>query len=89
MEKKPWYKSKIFVIAVIGIFGIVANYVTGFISGSGVTQEQIDAVNTIHPTIATAIQDAKSGQNIFQVVYGAVLGLIGVWRLWFTTKTIK
>lgn len=89
MEKKPWYKSKIALLAFTAALMIGGNLITGFITGNGITQEQIEAVGTIQPAVAETIQDVKSGQNIFQAITALAFSLIGVWRLWFTTKQIE
>ena len=87
-QKKPWYLSKIALLAFTAAVVIGGNLATGFITGAGVTQEQIDAVATIQPAVADTIKDVKAGQNIFQALTGLGFGLIGVWRLWFTSKVI-
>lgn len=87
-EKKPWYKSKIFLLAVTAVATIGTNLLTGFITGNGVTQDQIEAVAATQPAIATAIENTQNGGNILQSLSTLAFGLIGLWRLWFTKSVI-
>ncbi len=89
MEKKPWYKSKIALLAFTAVLVIGGNFLTGFITGNGVTQDQIDAIGTVQPQVATTIENVQHGQNIFQGLTTLAFGLIGVWRVWFTNKQIE
>jgi len=82
--KKPWYKSKIILLAltVIGVFG--GNYLFGFL-GANITREQLDAIAQSQPAVAEIIERLKSGESILSVV-GSIIGvLILVFRAWFTT----
>ncbi len=88
MEKKPWYKSKIAMLAYAGAATIGANLLTGFITGNGVTPEQIQVVAETQPAIADAIQDVRDGQNIIGALSTVAFLLIGVFRVWFTNKVI-
>lgn len=88
MEKKPWHKSKIFLLAVTAIATIGANLLTGFVTGNGVTEGQIEAIAATQPAVANAIQDVQNGGNILQGLSTLAFSLIGVWRIWFTTSVI-
>lgn len=88
MEKKPWYKSKIALLSFTAAIVIGGNLAYGFITNSGVSQDQIDAVASIQPAVDQTISDVKDGQNIFQALSTLAFTLIGVWRVWFTNKLI-
>lgn len=82
-EKKPWYSSKVILLALalVAVFG--GNLLTGFISGQ-ITPEQLDAIKLAYPQVAEIVERLKSGESILSVV-GAIIGvLILVARAWFT-----
>lgn len=89
MDKKPWYKSKIFVLAVTAVFTIGTNLATGWVTGQGVTQEQIDAVSATQPAIADAIHDYQAGQGILNSLTAVAFTLVALWRKWFTTSLLS
>jgi hypothetical protein len=83
MEKKPWYSSKIVLLAIalIAVFG--GNLLTGFVSGQ-ITQEQLDAIRASYPQAVDIIKRLLAGESILSVA-GSVIGLlILVARAWFT-----
>lgn len=83
-EKKPFWKSKIILLALtlIGVFG--GNYLFHFLS-TNVTQEQIDAIAQSQPMVAEIIERLKNGESILSLL-GSIVGvLILVARAWFTT----
>lgn len=82
--KKPWYQSKILLVALAGVATIGANLLTGFLSGQGVTEEQIAVVAATQPAVASAIQHYQEGQSLFQVLSEGAFALIAVWRAWFS-----
>lgn len=82
-EKKPFWKSKIILLALtlIGVFG--GNYLFHFL-GANVTQEQIDAIAQSQPMVAEIIERYKNGESILSLL-GSIVGvLIMVARAWFT-----
>lgn len=82
-EKKPFWKSKIILLALtlIGVFG--GNYLFHFL-GANVTQEQIDAIAQSQPMVAEIIERLKNGESILSLL-GSIVGvLILVARAWFT-----
>lgn len=82
---KPWYKSKIILLAVSAALVYGANLLTGFLSGAGVTPEQIQVIADTQPEIADAIQQYKDGQNILSVTLGVLFpAIITVVRRWWT-----
>lgn len=82
---KPWYKSKIILLAVSAVAVFGTNALTGFLTGSGVTPEQIEVIRTVEPQIADAVEQYKNGNNILSVTVGVLIpALIAVARKWFT-----
>lgn len=81
---KKWYQSKLvllgLVMAIVG--GVYLAY--HWLSGAGVTPEQINAIETALPGTADAVKQAIEEKN-----YLAALTAIGgflafIWRTWFT-----
>lgn len=89
MEKKPWHKSKIFLLAVTAVCTIGANLATGWVTGQGVTEEQINAVSATQPAIADAIHNYQSGQGVLNSLSAVAFAVIAVWRKWFTTSLLS
>lgn len=88
MKKKPWYQSKIFVLSVVAVLTIGGNYLTGWFTGQGVTQEQIDAVAAVQPAVAQAIEKYQHGAGLLESLSMLAFAFIGVWRKWFTSSLI-
>lgn len=85
MEKKPFYKSKIFLLgAVIALVG-ATDLATGWLSGAGVTADQFQIIDATLPGTAGAIRDAVEAKNYFGIL--TVVGgfLTAIFRAWFTT----
>ena len=88
MATKKWYQSKIVLLGLVSVLVFGSNLLLGFISGQGVTLEQIQAVEQARPDIAEAVKKLQSGGNILDV-----LGLLGgaliiIARVWFTNKLL-
>lgn len=88
MEKKPWYKSKIFMAGIILALTALGDLTTGFVSGNGVTADQIQAIQQAYPDAAQNVKDAVSGNDIFKAITAVGGFLVAIWRKWFTTTTI-
>ena len=86
MENKKWYNSKILILAITAVFTVGTNLVTGWLSGQGVTQEQMDVVAATQPAVAEAIEKYQHGQGIVQSISLLAFSAIAVFRAWFTTK---
>lgn len=82
---KPFWKSKIILLSVASILIYGANFLTGFLTGSGVTDEQLDAIRQSQPAIADSVEQLQHGSNVIQVILGGIVpALIAVARKWFT-----
>ena len=89
MEKKKWYQSKIFLLAVAALATVGTNLANGWLSGQGVTTEQIDAVAATQPAVAEAIEKYQHGQGILQSIMTLSFAAIAVFRSWFTNKILQ
>lgn len=87
-EKKPWYLSKIFMLSAIlaVVYGTDAFF--GFISGAGVTPDQIEVIYSTKPEIAQAVQDLQDGRPWYSVIGIVGTVAVAIFRKWFTTKQI-
>lgn len=86
---KPWYTSKIILLAGASVLVYGGNALTGFLTGAGVTPEQIEVIRSTQPAIAQTIEDFKSGQNILSTIVGGVIPvLIVIARKWWTTISL-
>lgn len=83
MEKK-WYQSKIFLLAAVMALVGGTDLAFGWLSGAGVTAEQIQVIDATVPGTADAVKDAVAGKNYFGII--TVLGgfVTAIWRAWFT-----
>lgn len=88
MEKKPWYKSKITLLAIVmGTIG-ASDLAFGWVSGNGVTPDQIQAVQTALPDVVGDVKSAVEAKNYFGVLNAVGGYLIAIWRVWFTDTKI-
>jgi len=80
-EKKPWWQSKIFVtaVAVVLIFG--TNLLTKWLTGQGVSAEQLDAIRLAYPDIAAAIERIQNGESWLTNIGLIAAALIAIFRL--------
>lgn len=89
MQKKPWYKSKITLLGILlGIIG-VTDLTFGWLTGQGVTEDQIAAVQIAAPSAIDQIKAAEEGNNWFGII--TVIGgfFSSIWRVWFTKTVIE
>lgn len=89
MEKKPWYKSKITLAGIVLVLTAVTDAATGFLSGSGVTPEQIQTIQTAYPQAAEQIKDAVNGNDYFKAIAAVGGFLVSIWRVWFTNTVVE
>ena len=82
---KPWYQSKIILLAGASALIFGGNALSGFLTGAGVTPEQIDIIRATQPQIAEAVEQFKGGQNILNTILGVLMpALIAIARRWWT-----
>lgn len=89
IAKKPWYKSKIILLAgsLLLVFG--SNLLSGSLDRSGVTPEQLEAIQTAAPQAEEVFNRIQSGENITNMIGAIVSVLILVARGWFTKAVLK
>jgi len=83
---KPWYKSKIFLLASVMVFTALSQFYTQWIGGQ-ITPEQFDAVQSAYPELAKQVKNAVDGNNYFAILSAAASFLTVIWRGWFTTSS--
>jgi hypothetical protein len=88
MESKKWYQSKIILLSLSTVLVVGGNLLTGFLTGQGVTPEQLNAIAAAEPEVAEAVQRVQAGDSILQVIAGLFPVAIMILRLWFTNTTI-
>lgn len=87
-DKKPWYQSKIALFCIGAIVTFGSNFLSQWLTGQGVTPEQMDALASAQPEVAQAVDKIQNGGNILSAV-GALFGTaVLVFRVWFTSKQI-
>ena len=87
--KKPWYKSKLFLLGLVMALVGGTDLATGWLSGNGVTPEQIQVIDNTLPQLSSDIKAAIQGKNYFGVIT-TLSGFLGmIWRKWFTKSEIE
>lgn len=81
---KKWYQSKIFLLGVVLALVGGTDLAFGWLSGSGVTAEQINVIDATLPGTAEAVKDAVAGKNYFGIITALGGFLTAIWRAWFT-----
>jgi len=82
-EKKPFFKSKIVLLALtmIAVFG--GNLLFGFVSGE-VTPDQLASVEQAYPQVVEIVERLKNGETLLSVI-GSVAGVLFlIFRAWLT-----
>lgn len=85
---KPWYKSKIVLLSLSSLLVVGSNLLGNWLTGQGVTQEQMDAIAAVQPATADAIHKVQDGSNWLQALVGISSVLVLVFRTWFTSTKI-
>lgn len=67
-------------IALVG----VTDLTTHWLSGSGITQGQIDAIQTAFPDAVGGIKDAIAAKNYFGIIMAIGGFITAIWRAKFT-----
>ncbi len=82
---KKWYQSKIFLLAVVMALVGGTDLTFGWLSGAGVTAEQINVIDATLPGTADAVKDAIAGKNYFGIITALGGFFTAIWRAWFTS----
>ena len=88
MEQKKWYQSKIVLLSLSTVLVVGGNLLTGFLTGQGVTPDQLDAIAAAEPEVAEAVKRIQAGDSILQVIAGLFPVLVLILRVWFTNTSI-
>jgi hypothetical protein len=83
---KPWYKSKIFLLASVMVFTALSQFYTQWIGGQ-ITPEQFDVVANAYPELSNQIKTSVETNNYFAIISAVGSFLIAIWRGWFTTSS--
>lgn len=87
-QKKPWYKSKITLAGILLALAGLSNVTFGFVTGEGVTPEQIAVINATYPKLAEQVAQLAKGGEIFSGITAIAGTLVAVWRVWYTRTII-
>lgn len=81
---KKWYQSKIFLLGLVMALVGATDLSFGWLSGQGVTADQVNIIQNTLPGVADGVKDAVESRNYFQII--TVVGgfITSIWRYWFT-----
>ena len=82
---KPWYKSKIVLIALAA----TALFLGTYLKSQGITQTQLDVLEQSYPDIAAAVEQYQTDNNFFALIGTLASTTIAIIRVWFTQKIIQ
>jgi hypothetical protein len=88
MEKKPWYKSKIFLLGCVMALVGGTDLAFGWLSGNGITADQINVIQTTLPELGGDVKAAIDGKNYFGIITAVGGFVTAIWRKWFTSTEI-
>jgi hypothetical protein len=88
MEPKKWYQSKIVLFSASTLLLVGGDLLTGFLTASEVTPEQLAAIEQAGPQVVEAVHDIKAGENVFQTIASIFPAIILILRVWFTATPI-
>lgn len=83
-QSKPFWKSKIVLFSGAAILVFGSNLLAGGLFRSGVTPEQIAALQQAYPAGEEIIEGIKAGENITNFLGLIINTLILIFRGWFT-----
>lgn len=88
MEKKKWYKSKIILLMLTSGMVVGGDLLFKYLTGQGVTPEQIAVISDKYPDIAANIDKLQNGASWLE--YGGLIiaGGVAIIRRWFTSSTL-
>lgn len=81
---KKWYQSKIFLLACVMALVGGTDLAFGWLSGAGVTPQQISVIDATLPGTADAVKDAIAAKNYFGIITAIGGFITAIWRAWFT-----
>lgn len=84
---KKWYKSKIVLLSLTIALVAGSNLLFGWLTPK-VTPEQLAAIQAAYPQAADIVNRLQNGESIFSVLSAIVGLLIGIFRVWGTSKLI-
>lgn len=82
---KKWYQSKIFLLGAVMFLVGVTNWATGWLTGRGVTPEQLQVIQDAQPTAIEGIKEAIETKKYFDIVTSVGGFVTMIFRAWFTT----
>jgi len=88
MEPKKWYQSKIVLFSASTLLLVGGDLLTGFLTASEVTPEQLAAIEQSGPQVVEAVRGIRAGENLFQTIAGLFPAVVLILRVWFTTVPI-
>jgi hypothetical protein len=83
-QSKPFWKSKIVLFSGAAVLVFGSNLLAGGLFRSGVTQEQIEALQQAYPAGVEIVEGVKAGENISNFIGVAFGAIVLVLRAWFT-----
>ena len=84
-QKKPFWKSKIVLFSGAGILVFGGNLLLGGLFRSGVTPEQISALQQAYPQGVEIVERLQNGESITNLIALIINVFILIFRGWFTS----
>lgn len=84
IQKKPFWKSKIVLFSAAAILVFGGNLLLGGLFRSGVTAEQISAMQEAYPQGVQIVEKLQNGASITDVIGLIINVAILIFRGWFT-----
>ena len=84
-EKKPFWKSKIVMFSAAGILVFGGSLLLSSLYRSGVTPDQISALQQAYPQGVEIVERLQHGESITNVIGLIINVAILIFRAWFTS----
>lgn len=88
VAKKTWYKSKIILLGITTILVFGSQLLNGWVTGQGVTPEQMQALEIAQPQIVDSVERIQAGENALAVLGTSFGAFVLIFRAWFTSTKI-